>query len=79
MTLYVVQFHDAFGHREVRKVCRSIAGAQSYITSALIASFATEIVWASDGTDCTAWANFRGPQGGVEFVSYSIERHELVD
>ena len=79
MDSYVVQFHDAFGHRDVRKVCRSSAGAEAYVASALAAASATEIVWDSDRTYCTAWANFRGPHAGFECVSYSIERHVVID
>ena len=79
MIAYVVQFHDAYGHRDVRKVSRSSAGAEAYITSALAAASATDIVWESNRTYCSAHARFRGPQGGFELVSSSIEEHELID
>ncbi|CAN5221216.1 hypothetical protein BH11CYA1_BH11CYA1_35050 [soil metagenome] len=79
MTAYVVQFHDAFGHRDVRKVFRSSAGAEAYITTALAAASATDIVWDCNHTFCTAWANFRGQHAGFESVSYSIEQHEMFD
>jgi hypothetical protein len=79
MSIYIVQFHDAYGHRDVRKVSRSSAGAEAYITSALAAVSATDIVWESNRTYCSAHARFRGPQGGFELVSYSIEEHEVID
>lgn len=79
MIAYVVQFHDAFGHREVRKVSRSSAGAEAYITSTLTAASATDIVWESNRTYCTAFARIRGPHGGFEWVSYSIEEHAIID
>jgi hypothetical protein len=79
MITFVVQFHDAFGHRVVRKVSRSLAGAQGYINKALAATSATDIVWESDGTFCSAHARFRGPHAGFELVSYSIESHEVID
>jgi hypothetical protein len=79
MIAYVVQFHDAYGHRDVRKVSRSAAGAEAYITAALAAASATDIVWESNRTYCSAHARFRGPQGGFELVSYSIEEHAIID
>ncbi|MDQ5937017.1 MAG: hypothetical protein QG574_4376 [Cyanobacteriota bacterium erpe_2018_sw_21hr_WHONDRS-SW48-000092_B_bin.40] len=79
MIAFVVQFHDAFGHRDVRKVSRSSAGAEAYITSTLAAASATDIVWESNRTYCTALARIRGPQGGFELVSYSIEEHVIID
>lgn len=79
MIAYVVQFHDAYGHRDVRKVSRSSAGAEAYITAALAAASATDIVWESNRTFCSAHARFRGPQGGFELVSYSIEEHGIID
>ncbi|MFA6211718.1 MAG: hypothetical protein WC714_19925 [Candidatus Obscuribacterales bacterium] len=79
MDSFIVQFHDAFGHRDVRKVSRSLAGAQAYITAALAAASATDIVWESDRTYCTAYACFRGQRAGYEVVSYSIEKHEVID
>ena len=79
MIAYVVQFHDAFGHRDVRKVSRSSAGAEAYITSVLAAASAIDIVWESNRTYCTALARIRGPQGGFELVSYSIEEHAIID
>ncbi len=79
MITYVVQFHDAYGHRDVRKVSRSSAGAEAYITAVLAAANATDIVWESNRTYCSALARFRGPQSGFELVSYSIEKHELID
>lgn len=68
MDSFVVLFHDVCGHIAVRKVSRSLAGAQDYITAALAAASATEIVW-QPCTYCTAYARFRGPQAGFELVS----------
>ncbi|MBK9771917.1 MAG: hypothetical protein IPP57_14045 [Candidatus Obscuribacter sp.] len=79
MDSFVVLFHDVCGHIAVRKVSRSLAGAQDYITAALAAASATEIVWQPCRTYCTAYARFRGLQAGFELVSYSIEKHETID
>jgi len=79
MDSYVVQFHDAFGHREVRKVSRSLAGAQNHIYMALATTEASNIVWESDRTFCSAFARCRGPHAGFELISFSIERHEIID
>ncbi|MBA4234008.1 MAG: hypothetical protein C0465_25890, partial [Ralstonia sp.] len=68
-----------FGHRDVRKVSRSSAGAEAYIISTLASASATDIVWESNRTYCTALARVRGPQGGFELVSYSIEEHAVID
>jgi hypothetical protein len=63
MIAYVVQFHDAYGHRDVRKVSRSSAGAEAYITSALAAASATDIVWESNRTYCSAHRSLSRPAG----------------
>lgn len=79
MLIYVVQFHDAYGHREVRKVSGNAKSAEDFITNDLAKLQAIDVDWQSNRTYCTAWAQCRGPQSGMEFISYSIEAHELTD
>lgn len=78
MNVFVVQFHDAYGHRDVRKVCRSYDGARDYIVTTLNASSARDVSWQCD-TLCTAMARFRGRQEGFEPVAYTIDSYELAD
>lgn len=79
MDSFVVLFHDMCGHVAVRKVALSLEGAQNYINATLTAASATDIVWQPCRTYCTAFARFRGPQAGIERISYSIETIEMID
>lgn len=79
MRVYVVQYHDAYGHRDVRKVSSSKAGAEDYIIGAHPDASVVQIEWNSARTYCTMRARYPGMRGGVEIFFYSIEEHQVID
>ncbi len=79
MLVYAVLYHDAYGHRELRKVCASQAGAENYIIKSHADASVVQIEWDSSHTYCSMRARYPGTRGGVEMFFYSIEAHKVID